>query len=872
MITQRIQKKPHAALTTVFVILLLGATAGLRPAAAAPRHVEGELLVKFAGGPRGAGAEHTRRQMRHEVKHNFDRIGWQHIRLPAGMTVEEGMARYSKLPNVLAVEPNGLVSAIEPVLNPPPDSEDGATSPIPNDPRFSAQWNLRLLEMTNAWAVTPGSAEVVVAVLDSGIDYTHEDLRDNMWRNPGETGTDNQGRDKRSNGIDDDGNGYIDDVYGIDVADDDSDPMDLGAGEPRETGHFHGTACAGIIGAVGNNAIGMAGVNWTVRLMAIRVGTTNNVIPYANSLQGVEYLIAMKERGVNIRASNHSYGGGGLGFSQAHYDAGLAHQAAGIVWVNAAGNSAVDSDKLTRSPQGYGSPFLINVAATDIGDALATYSNYGRSLVDLAAPGNNPLTTQPANRYFTDYSGTSFSAPHVAGAVGLLAGARPDSTPLQIRAALMHSVDQKPGLTNKMVTHGRLNVGRAIQVLTNEAMPPIVVAVTPRTSQTRPEQHLDVWFSRPMDRVSVEAAFEVNPPLAGTFSWAEDSTHFQFLRAEPFVWTNHTARIRAAAMSVAGLTLDGNYNRIAEGTGADDYVWTFTFPPRNDDFENAEPIANQNGAASNTTYNASWQFEPSIPSLTKTNWRIPGGVWYRWTPDHDGWITFETASTSLDTLLAAYTGNDLTMLTEVANNDDDGLRSLSRMSFAATGGTSYPVIVRTQHPTDQFQAMGPFTLRWYPTPPPFITSLTPATTYPGQRITLNGTNFTGATSVLFNGVPATFTFSTNAAFTDLQLTATVPDPVTTGPITIETPHGNFTTASNFTVLAPLRMTIRPLPGTNQLELSWPSTLGITLQRTDNLGPTAWVGAAVVSSRLSEGIRYVTVTNSVRNRFFRLYRP
>ena len=285
-------------------------------APAAPKYVEGELLVKFRGGPRGAAAEHARGHMKHEVKHNFKHIGWQHIRLPAGMTVEEGLAKYSKLPNVIAVEPNGLMEMLDPVSSQP--SEEAATSSsIPNDPRFGEQWNLRQLEMTNAWAVTSGSTNVVVAVLDSGIDYLHQDLRDNIWRNPGETGTDDQGRDKSTNGVDDDGNGYIDDVYGIDAIDQDSDPMDVGVGQPRETGQFHGTACAGIIGATGNNGIGMAGVNWTVRMMAVRVNNTNNQIPYAAALEGVEYLIDMKERGVNIRVSNHSYGGGGIGFSQA---------------------------------------------------------------------------------------------------------------------------------------------------------------------------------------------------------------------------------------------------------------------------------------------------------------------------------------------------------------------------------------------------------------------------------------------------------------------------------------------------------------------------------------------------------------------------
>ena len=854
-------------------LVLIVAVSVIAQAAPRPRYVEGELLVKFRDGPRGAAAEHARNVMKHEVKRNFKHIGWQHIRLPAGVTVEEGMARYSKLPNVLAVEPNGFMEIEDPLPSPPP-LEPATISSIPNDPRFASQWNLRFLEMTNAWPVTPGSADVVVAVLDSGIDYLHEDLRDNMWRNPGETGTDDQGGDKATNGVDDDENGYIDDVYGIDTIDDDSDPMDLGGGQPRETGQFHGTACAGIIGATGNNGVGMAGVNWTVRLMAVRVGNTNNSIPYAASLAGVEYLIDMKERGVNIRASNHSYGGGGIGFSQAHYDAAMAHQAAGIVWVNSAGNTPLDSGNLSRSPLTTGAPHLINVAATDSGDVIASYSTYGRSCVDLAAPGSNPLTTQPANRYFTDYSGTSFAAPHVAGAIGLLAAAKPEATTVELRAALLHSVDQRSSLTNRITTHGRLNVGRAMQMLTNETMPPIVAAAYPRTSLTRADQQIQVWFSRSMDTASVEAAFQITPPLQGFFVWSNNNTHVMFVRSNAFVWTNHTVRIRSSAMDTNGLRLDGNFNRVAEGTAADDYVWNFSFPPRNDDFENAQLIAGQSGSTSNTTYNASWEFEPISPTFTKTNSRSLGSVWFRWTPDQDGWVTFDTISPTNDTQITAYTGSELTDLTEVAANDDDGTRVVSRMSFGATAGTNYAVCFRMVHPTDQFQAWGNFILRWYPTPAPRFanTPFNVTSALVGQQVTIFGTNFTGATRVLFNGVSAIFTNAsgTNA---DFQIVATVPHGATAGPITIETPHGNATSAGSFTPFAIPVISARDIPGSNLVELSWVSTSGFSLQRTDTFSPTStWIGATFLSSRLANGIRYVVVTNATPTRYFRLYRP
>jgi subtilisin family serine protease len=541
----------------LLLALLSTALTALHSSAATPaqskRYVEGELLVKFRGGPKGADAKRAKASLKHEVKRDFDFIGWQHIRLPKGMTVEEALPEYRKMPNVLAVEPNGLMEIEDPIPQPPGAVEvlpgqgsdaasteqtlfiAAAVGSTPNDPQFPTQWNLRLLGMTKAWAVSTGSRDVVIAVLDSGIDYTHEDLRDNMWRNPGETGVDDLGRDKATNGVDDDGNGYIDDVYGIDVVDGDSDPMDRG-----NNALFHGTGCAGIIGATGNNGLGIAGVNWAVRLMAIRIIDTNNATSAAAHLEGVEYVLEMKRRGVNIRASNHSYGGA-TSFNPVHYDAGLQLQEAGILQVYGAGNSAMDMDRLSHTPATLDLPLFLNVAATDSSDGLASYADFGRSTVDLGAPGSFPPMTQPTNHYTSPFVGASFAAPHVTGAAGLLAAVKPDATAWEIRGALMQSVDQKPGLTNKVVTHGRLNVGRAVEVLTNDSLPPIVVAVTPTSSRTRQSQRLEVWFSQPMNRASVESAFEISPSVAGTFLWSDDSRSFHLVRSDLFTWTNHTA-------------------------------------------------------------------------------------------------------------------------------------------------------------------------------------------------------------------------------------------------------------------------------------------------------------------------------------------
>src|SRR5205823_5986584 len=188
-------------------------------------YVPGELLVKLGSGPsRLQTANSPHNLVGATVLRTFPAVGWQHVRLPEGMSVREGIEAYLALPGVVAAEPNYTLEL----------------DVVPNDPRYGSQWGLRKISAPTAWDTITGSSNVVVAVIDTGVDYNHPDLAASMWRNPGETGLDANGNDKASNGIDDDGDGYVDDVYGIDAANHDSDPMDP---------DYHGTACAGIIGA-----------------------------------------------------------------------------------------------------------------------------------------------------------------------------------------------------------------------------------------------------------------------------------------------------------------------------------------------------------------------------------------------------------------------------------------------------------------------------------------------------------------------------------------------------------------------------------------------------------------------------------------------
>ncbi len=359
------------------------------------------------------------------------------------------------------IEPNSIVTAID-VL--PSVTSSAAAQKPPADPKkpkddplLPEQWALDRIRMPAAWRVTRGSEEVVVAVIDSGVNYLHEDLAPSMWRNPGEI---------PGNSVDDDGNGWVDDVHGIDVASDahgnDCDPND-----PGVNGLFHGSSVAGIIAAAAGNARGIAGVAPRVRIMAVRAIRASNRISLADELAALDYVLAMKKRGVNIRAVNLSYGG--LPESAAERDALAALAEAGVVICAAAGNRSRDNDRSPLFPSSHSVTGLIAVAATDSSDNLAVFplavgSHYGRKSVALTAPGRDiPTVSGPAkDDYALKFWGTSAATPHVAGAIALLAAENPSASVADLKNALLQSVDRVRALTNKVASHGRLNVARAL--------------------------------------------------------------------------------------------------------------------------------------------------------------------------------------------------------------------------------------------------------------------------------------------------------------------------------------------------------------------------------------------------------------------------
>lgn len=367
------------------------------------------------------------------------------IRIPSAVTRADLLASavaLSELKDVEYVHPNAVIRL----------RSDSGFSGVPNDPLFSELYGLNNtgatggradadIDAPEAWATTTGSSSVVVGVIDTGIDYTHPDLKDNVWLNTGETGLDQNGNDKAINGIDDDNNGYIDDSKGWDFVNNDNDPMD---------DNGHGTHVSGTIAASGNNGVGVIGVAWNVKVAGLKFLDAGGSGSLADAVRAVEYANAM---GISI--TNNSWGGGGFDFTL--YAALELANLKGYVFVAAAGNSSSDNDKTPAYPASYDLPNIISVAASDSSDALATFSSFGSTSVDIAAPGVDILSTVPGEQQYAMMSGTSMATPHVAGVVALIKSQFPEANPIQIKARLMGSSDRIPALTGKVASGGRLN-------------------------------------------------------------------------------------------------------------------------------------------------------------------------------------------------------------------------------------------------------------------------------------------------------------------------------------------------------------------------------------------------------------------------------
>ncbi|HXV13377.1 MAG TPA: S8 family peptidase, partial [Candidatus Krumholzibacteria bacterium] len=350
---------------------------GQQPQSYVPRQV----IIKLEASTPTADALAVRSSLRASVKQRFKSSGAE-LWVIDGIEVNEAIARFKDDPRVDYIEPNYTVRALD---------------VFPNDPRFDDLWGMHNTGQTGgtpdadidapeAWELGTGGG-VLVGVIDTGVDYNHVDLAANMFINPNEI---------PGNGVDDDFNGYIDDVRGWDFVNNDNNPMD---------DHGHGTHVSGTIGALGNNGVGVVGVSWSVRIMGLKFLDAGGFGSTSDAILAVEYATMM-----GVKLTSNSWGGGG--FSQALQDAIEAAGNAGILFVAAAGNASSNNDVFPNFPSNYPLDNIIAVASTDHRDNLSGFSNFGLTTVDLGAPGTDILSTFPNNTYGT-ISGTSMATPHV---------------------------------------------------------------------------------------------------------------------------------------------------------------------------------------------------------------------------------------------------------------------------------------------------------------------------------------------------------------------------------------------------------------------------------------------------------------------------
>lgn len=442
--------------------LLLAAVLVVSSTAQASEFVSNEIIVKYKSGTVRERSLMNRFYDAMSVKKVFrftgSMEGFEKLTLSSNVKVQDAIAQAlqnadieSAQPNyIVRIQPTNLAPAVDrpvPVFEGWPSRPGPGPRPTPTgrpavepapaevnppvvDPNLSGLYGMEKIGATEAWnqETTRGSKQMIVAVIDTGVDYNHEDLSFNMWRNPNPTQND---------------------VVGFDFVHNDGLPFD---------DHMHGTHTAGTVGAVGGNGKGVSGVMQKVSIMALKFLAAEGSGTTADAIRAIDYAI---NNGAKVLSN--SWGGKGDEDNAALREAIERAKAKDVLFVAAAGNDSSDNDGRNPSfPAAFDNDNLISVAATDKNDKLANFSNYGKKTTHLAAPGVNTLSTAPGNTY-KSISGTSMACPHVAGAAALVWSKNPSWNYKQVKDALLNSVDKLDALSSKTITGGRLNVMKALQ-------------------------------------------------------------------------------------------------------------------------------------------------------------------------------------------------------------------------------------------------------------------------------------------------------------------------------------------------------------------------------------------------------------------------
>jgi subtilisin family serine protease len=508
------------------------------------------------------------------------------------------------------------------------------------------------INTVSAWSISTGSFSVTVAVIDTGVRYTHQDLAGNMWINPGEIA---------ANGIDDDGNGYVDDVHGINAITATGDPMD---------DHNHGTHVAGTIAATAFDSGRHVGVAYDARIMALKFLDNTGNGSISGAISCIDYAIT---KGATIM--NNSWGG--YGYSQALKDAVDAANAAGILFVAAAGNSGTDNDASPLYPASYDAENVISVAAIDRTGELAYFSNFGASMVDLAAPGVAILSsTASSDSSYEYFDGTSMATPHVAGVAALLASEYPTANITELRARLLQSTTPLSSLSGQVTTGGLVNAGGALLIAADGDM-----EFQPYTSNgSLIADEVNTIFVRlndflPVTGATVSGYLDGGSPAA----FLDDGVAPDDIAGDA---------VYTGLLFAPGGAPTINLNLSATAPGKNPSAGSFSFniitPPPNDDFANRIFLLNSETFTTGYNNQATLEIGESI--------NPPGAgahtVWWEWVPSSSGSLSVSTAGSSFDTTLAVYEGTSLENLV-LLDADDDALGLQSGVTFDAEAGQSY---------------------------------------------------------------------------------------------------------------------------------------------------------------------------------------
>ena len=588
--------------------------------------------------------------------------GWLTVDLAPPTAEDEALgAESTLLARMKALQATGVLEAIEPDYM-------ITHSATPGDAGYNQGWLWGLhntgqnsdtagidIGAGKAWDTSTGSTNVIVAIIDTGIRYTHQDLDGQMWVNSGEI---------PGNGVDDDGDGYVDNVHGIDVINNDGDPMD---------DNSHGTHCAGTIGARANNGHAHVGVTWQVRLMACKFLSGDGWGYTSGAIECIDFAVSN-----GAKVLSNSWGGGG--FSQGLYDSIARARDAGVIFVAAAGNSGLDTDSSPQYPSAYDLENIIAVAAIDRNGQLASWSNYGQTTVDLGAPGVDIFSSvASSDSGYAYYSGTSMATPHVSGVAALLFANDNTLSASQLKAQLLNTSVLLDDLRDRTVSGGLVNAANALD---GDDDGELEIALTVSNNPLRGGRKAAV-----MAQVS-----DVTPVTGATVTGDVDGTSLAF--ADDGNAPDETADdgVYTAALdvpddtSVDSVTISATAAASGKVPASTSLTVPVVHPPANDNFDERAGLSGRKVSLSGFTNRAATA-EDNEP---RHYWAKPQkSVWFTWASPRNGRADIWLKGSDFDTVLAVYRGTTLDNLRRVARDDDGGGKLTSRVRFNVRKGRTY---------------------------------------------------------------------------------------------------------------------------------------------------------------------------------------